>query len=101
MPNHDNDTANIPPNRPVTRPKNATTHPGTDAQKVLSTRRDPKVIEKEKTERNAKKEAKERQKADDAARKETAQRRIEELRAHQTIILAEEEAEALQQLMSK
>jgi len=69
MPNHEKNTANTPPNRPVTHQKNATTHLGTDAQKVLSTRHDPEVIEKKKTERKAKKDAKEHQKADDAARK--------------------------------
>jgi hypothetical protein len=82
MPHHE-DTADTPPNRPVTRQKNAMAHPGIDAQKVLSTRRDREVIEKEKLERQAKKEAKERQNADDTARKEAAQHRIEQLRAQQ------------------
>jgi hypothetical protein len=47
---NDKKTADIALNRPVTRQKNATTHPGTDA---LSTRRDREVIEKEKLERKA------------------------------------------------
>jgi len=97
MPDHDKNTAT---NRPVTRRKNATAHPGTDAQKVLSTRRDPEVIEKEKIERKAKKEARERQNADEAARKEAAQHRIEQLRAQQAI-LENEEAEAHQQQKGK
>jgi hypothetical protein len=86
MPHPDKNAANTPPNRPVTRQKNATAHPGTDARKALSTRRDPEVIAKEKLERKTKKEAKERQNADEAARKETAQRRIEQLRAEQAIL---------------
>lgn len=93
MPHHDKGTAETPLNRPVTRPKNATTHPGTEAQKVLSTRRDPEVIEKEKLARKAKKEAKERQNADEAARKEAAQHRIEQLRAQQAKDLEDEESE--------
>lgn len=90
---HDKNTVDILPNRPVTRRKNATTHPGTDAQKVLSTRRDPEVIEKEKLERKAKKEARERQNADEAARKEAAQHHIEQLRAQQAIDLENEASE--------
>jgi hypothetical protein len=95
MPHHDSDTnaADTPPNRPVTRQKNATAHPGTDAQKVLSTRRDPEVIKKEKLERTARKEARERQIADEAARKEAAKHRIEQLRAEQAIDLEHKESE--------
>ena len=89
MPDHDNETAN----RPVTRRKNATTHPGTEAQKVLSTRRDPEVIEKEKLERKAKKEAKERQNVEEAARKEAAQHRTHQLRAQQAKDLEDEASE--------
>ena len=73
MPHHDESTANTPPNHPVTHQKNATAHPGTDAQKVLSTSCDPEVIEKEKLECKVKKEAKEHRNADEAARKEAAQ----------------------------
>ena len=83
MPPHDKNTVNTPPNRPKTRPKNATAHPGIDAQKVLSTRRDPEVIEKEKLERKAKKETKERRNADEAARKEAGQCHVNQLRAQQ------------------
>lgn len=88
-------TANTPlePSRPVTRLKNATAHPGTDAKRALSTRRDPEIIEQEKIDRQAKKDAKERQKVEDAARKKAAQHRIEELRAQQTTELEEEESE--------
>src|SRR3977135_2464803 len=93
MPHQDKKTANTQPHRPVTRQKNATAHPGTDAQKVLSTRRDPEVIEKEKLERIAKKEARERRNADEAARKEDAQHRTEQLRAQQAIDLQDEESE--------
>ena len=95
MPHHDQNTTDTQalPNHPVTRAKNATAHPGTDAKKALSTRRDPEVIEKEKFECNMKKEAKDRQKADEAARKEAAQRRIEEFRAQQAIDLEDEESE--------
>ena len=86
----DSDT---PLNRPVTRPKNATTHPGTVAKKALSTRRDRDVIEMEKVEKNTKKEAKERRKADEASRKETAQQRVEQLQAQQAIDLEDEASE--------
>jgi len=90
MPDQDNKTAN----RPVTRRKNATTHPGTEAQKVLSNRRrDPQVIEKEKLERIAKKEAKDQKNADDAAGKEVAQHHTEQLRAQQANDLEVEESE--------
>jgi hypothetical protein len=92
MPPHNQKTANPPPNRPITRPKNATAHPGTDAQRVLSNRRDPEIIEKEKLERKSKKEAKEHQKAEEVARKEAARQRVEELRAQQAIELDEEES---------
>ena len=101
MPHHDKNTADIPPNRPAMRPKNATVHPGTDAQKVLSTRRDPEVIEKEKLERKARKEAREHQSADKAARKEAAQHRIEQLRAQQAIDLEDEESEIPQRPLVK
>ena len=92
MPHHDESTANTPPNRPVTFWKNATAHSGTDAQKVLSTRHDPEVIEKEKLECKAKKEAKEHWNADKAARKEAAQQWTEQLRAQQAIDLGNEES---------
>jgi hypothetical protein len=97
MPPHDKNTAN----RPATRSKNATAHPGIDAQKVLSTRRDPEVIEKEKLERKAKKETKERQNADEAARKEAGQHHVNQLRAQQITDLKDEEAETRNQLKSK
>jgi hypothetical protein len=100
MPHHDKNTANTPPNRPATRAKNATAHPGIDAQKVLSTRRNPEEIEKEKLERKAKKVTKDRQKADEAARQKASQRRIEELRAQQITDL-EEEAETHKQPKGK
>ena len=90
---HDKNTADTQTNRPVTRQKNATAHPGTDAQKVLGTHHDPEVIEKEKLERKARKEAKEHQNADEAARKEAAQHHIEQLRAQQAIDLEDEESE--------
>ena len=96
MPHHDKNTVDSPvspPNRPKTRPKNATTHPGTNAKKILSTRRDPELIEKEKVERQAKKEAKERQKVEEATRKEAAQQHVEDLRAQQAIELRNEESE--------
>ena len=92
MPHHDK-TTDSPPNRPITRQKNANTHPGTEAQKVLSTHRDPELIEKEKLERKAKKEAKERQKEEEATRKEAAKQHVEELRAQQAIELQDEESE--------
>jgi hypothetical protein len=93
MPHHDKNMADTPPNRPVTRLKNATVHPGTDAKKVLSNRRDPEVIEKEKLDRKARKEARERQDADEAARKEVAQCHTEQLRAQQAIDIEDEESE--------
>ena len=92
MPHHDESTTNTPPNHPVTRRKNATAHPGTDAQKVHSTHCDPEVIEKEKLERKAKKEAKECQNADEASRKEATQQRTEQLRAQQAIDLENKES---------
>lgn len=75
--------------RPVTRAKNATTHPG----RALSNGREPELIEKEKLERKAKKEAREHKKSEEMARKEAAQRHIEALRAQQTIDLEDEELE--------
>jgi hypothetical protein len=93
MPHHDQQTTDTPVNRPVTRPKNATTHPGTDAKRALSSRRDPELVEKEKLERKARKEAKERQKEEDTTRKEAAQQRVEELRAQQAIEIRDEESE--------
>lgn len=101
MPQHDKNTANTPPNRPATRPKNATAHPGIDAQKVLSTRRDPEVIEKEKLDRKAKKITKDLKNAEEAARKEAGQRHIEQLRAQQITDLEAEEAETHKQPKSK
>ena len=68
-------------NRPKTRPKNATTHPGTNAQKILSTRRDPEVIEKEKHDRLTKKANKEREKDEVTTRMTKGQLRVEELQA--------------------
>lgn len=93
MPHHDKTTPDSPPNRPITRQKNATTHPGTEAKKVLSTRRDPELIEKEKLERKEKKDAKERQKEEAATRKEAAQQHVEKLRAQQAIEHQDEESE--------
>ena len=99
MPHHDKNTvdSDSPHNRPKTRPKNATTHPGIDAKKVLSTRRDPEIIEKEKLARQSKKEAKDRQKTEGATRKEAAQRHVENLRAQQAIELRTEESEVTRQ----
>lgn len=85
MPHHDEDIGDTPPNRPVTRAKNASAHPGTEAKRALSSRRDPEIIEKEKSERKARKDAKDYQKAKKTARKEVAHRRIEEIRAQQAI----------------
>ena len=95
MPHHDHSTADteVPVNRPATRSKNATAHPGIDAQRALSSRRDPEVIEKEKLERKTKKEAKERQKLDETTRREAAQERVEELRAQQAIEIEADESE--------
>jgi hypothetical protein len=94
MPRQDEKTADSDtPNRPVTRRKNATTHPGIDAKKALSTRRDPEVIEKEKLDRKVRKETKDRQNADEDARKEASQQLIENLRAQQSIDLEREESE--------
>jgi hypothetical protein len=95
MPHHDRSTADtqVPVNRPGTRKKNATVHPGIEAQKALSSRRDPEVIEKEKLERKEKKEARERQKLDESARREAAQERVEELRAQQSIENEADESE--------
>ena len=97
MPHHDKNTVNSPPNRPKTRTKNATTHPGTTAKKALSTRRDPEIIENEKLERQAKKEAKERQKVEEAIRKEAAQQHVKDLRAQQAVELQNEESEVIRQ----
>lgn len=99
MPPHDQHTADTPVNRPVTRPKNATAHPGTDAKKVLSSRHDPEVIEQEKLDRKEKREAKERRKTEEATRKEAAQQRVEKLRARQANELEDEEYEIPRQGM--
>ena len=67
MPHHNKNITDTPPNRPEMHPKNATVHPGTDAQKDLSTHHNPEVIEKEKLEHKARKEAREHQSADEAS----------------------------------
>ena len=83
----------LAPSRSVTRLRNASAHPRTDAKQALSNHRDPEIIEQEKFDHQANKDAKEQQKADDAARKKAAQHHIEELRAQQTTVLEEEECE--------
>ena len=92
MPHHDQHTADTPVHRPVTRQKNATVHPGTEAKKVLSSRREPEIIEQEKIERKAKRDAKERQKTDEATRKEAAQQRVDELRTMQANEIEDKES---------
>jgi hypothetical protein len=91
MPHHDEDTSNTQLNRPVTRHKNASAHPGTEAKRALSSRRDPEIIQKEKLDRKARKDAKDLQKAKETARKETTQHHIEELRAQQATELGNKE----------
>lgn len=94
MPHHEQKTTDsdtpLAPNRPVTRAKNATTHPGTDAKRVLSNRREPEVIEREKVEQKAKKAAKEHKNREEAARKKKAQHHVEALRAQQAVELRDE-----------
>jgi hypothetical protein len=92
MPPQDHNTTGSD-TRPVTRAKNATTHPGRRA--LTNNRREPEVIEKDKLERKAKKDAREHQKSEEKARKEAAHRHTEELRAQQITELEDEELEQL------
>ena len=81
MPQQNTTDTPLVPSRPVTCLRNASAHPGNDAKWALSNRCDPEIIEQEKFDRQVKKDAKEQQKADNAARKKATQHRIEELRA--------------------
>ena len=93
MPQQNTANAPLAPSRPATRLRNATIHPGTEAKRALSNRRDPEIIEQEKIDRQAKRDAKEQQKVEEAERRKVAQHRIEELRAQQATELEEEESE--------
>ncbi len=70
-----------PPPRMQTRAANADKHPGAQLQAALRIRRDPAVIQKEKEEKKARKEAKEHQLAQD----EAAESEVEEYHSQQKI----------------
>jgi hypothetical protein len=79
------------PNRPRTRAKNATQRPGADAERTLQVRQDPAVIQKEKTARQAKKDKKEQERQEEEASKKEAASFLEDYRAEQKAIIAEQE----------
>jgi hypothetical protein len=71
------------PNRLRTRPWNANIHPGTAAKDALRARnppRDPEVIQKEKVEKEAKKEAKQKKIEETQDKEKSAARFVEEYR---------------------
>jgi hypothetical protein len=67
--------------RMQTRATNSNKHPGAEAQAALRVRRDPTVVQKEKDVKQARKEAKEQQVAQEA----TAETELEEYRSQQKI----------------
>jgi len=72
------------PNRIRTRPGNANAHPGTTAKDALRVRnpaRDPKVIQKEKTDKETGKAAKQKAAEEAQAKEESAIHFVEEYRA--------------------
>jgi hypothetical protein len=71
--------------RVTTRATNVNKHPGTEAVNALrvQTRRDPQVVQAEKEMKRAVKEAKEREQQEGVAKKEAAQKDLEEFRARQ------------------
>jgi DNA-directed RNA polymerase alpha subunit len=69
--------------RVTTRSTNVDKHPGIDALSALRTRRDPQVIQAEKEKKRENTEAKDRQKQEEFAKKEVAERDLEEFRAQQ------------------
>ena len=93
MPQQNTANALLAPSRPATHLRNATIHPGTEAKQALSNRCDPEIIKQEKIDRQAKRDAKEQQKVEEAERRKVAQHRIEELQAQQATELEEEESE--------
>ena len=80
------------PRRPHTRAKNATQHPGADAEKRLRVRRDPAVIQEEKDARQRRKDEKERTRQEEIANNEAAAHLVEENRVQQKVTMAEEGA---------
>lgn len=72
------------PNRPRTRAGNADKHPGINAKNALRAKnppRDPEVIQKEKVEKEAKKEAKRKEEEQIQAREDSAEKFVEGYRA--------------------
>jgi len=71
--------------RVTTRATNANKHPGTEAANVLrvNKRRDPQVVQAEKEKKQAAKEVREREQRAEVAKKEAAQKDLEEFRAQQ------------------
>lgn len=71
--------------RVTTRPTNANKHPGMEAVAALRvrTRRDPQVVQTEKEKKQATKETKEKEQRAEVAKKEAAQKDLEEFRAQQ------------------
>jgi hypothetical protein len=77
--------------RVQTRSTNVNRHPGSEAQEVLRTRkprRAPEVIQREKDEQKAKKEAKSREKLEEKARQEALEHELEQYRAQQEVDIA-------------
>jgi hypothetical protein len=79
--------------RVTTRASNANKHPGTEAKKTLQVhnRREPEVIQAEKEQKKAAKEAKEEARQAEASQREVAQRNLEECRARQAASLEHED----------
>jgi hypothetical protein len=71
--------------RVTTRPTNANKHPGTEAVATLRvrTRRDPQVVQAEKEKKQAAKETKEKEQRAEVAKKEAAEKDLEEFRTQQ------------------
>jgi hypothetical protein len=81
--------------RVTTRASNVNKHPGTDAKKTLQvqSRRDPNVVQAEKEQKRAAKDAKENARQAEDSQREMAQRNLEERRARQAAHLEQEEKE--------
>ena len=95
MPPHKN-TSN--PDRPCTRTKNASTHPGTaaqDALRVKAPRRDPTIIQKEKDAIKEKRALKAQEKEAKQARNEATKHIADDYRAQQASERANNEEEML------
>lgn len=79
--------------RVQTRSANVNKHPGTEAQAVLRVskpRRAPEVIQREKDEQRAKKEAKSREKLEEKVRQDALDKELTQYRAQQEVDIEKE-----------